>query len=64
MTLQEAIMQCLEGATKDCSECAKEYEQLASWLIELRGIKKFVEPLRSFNTHNLYLDELKKIVKE
>ena len=63
MTLQEAIYHCLERATADCSDCAKEHEQLANWLIELRDIKKFIEPLRNFNTHNLYLEELKKIVK-
>ena len=39
MTLQEAISHALERATQDCSECAKEHEQLANWLIELRDIK-------------------------
>ena len=63
MTLQEAIIHSLKRATEDCSECAKEHEQLANWLIELRDIKKFIEPLRNYNTHNMYLEELKKIVK-
>lgn len=63
MTLQEAIMHSLERATEDCSECAREHEQLANWLIELRDIKKFIEPLRNYNTHNMYLEELKKIVR-
>lgn len=63
MTLQEAIIHSLKRATEDCSECAKEHEQLANWLIELRDIKKFIEPLRNYNTHNMYLEELKKIVR-
>lgn len=63
MTLQEAIMHSLERATEDCSECAREHEQLANWLIELRDIKKFIEPLRNYNTHNMYLEELKRIVR-
>ena len=63
MTLQEAIIHSLKRATEDCSECAKEHEQLANWLIELRNIKKFIEPLRNYNTHNMYLEELKKIVR-
>ena len=40
MTLQEAIQHSLERAALDCSECAKQHEQLANWLIELRGYKK------------------------
>lgn len=63
MTLQEAIQHSLERAALDCSECAKQHEQLANWLIELRDIRRFVEPLRNYNTKNLYIEELKKIVK-
>lgn len=38
MTLEEAIRHCQE---KSCgnSECAKEHEQLAQWLIELKQLK-------------------------
>lgn len=63
MTLQEAINHALKRATEDCSECAKEHKQLADWLIELRDVRKFVEPLRTYNTHNLYLEEIKRIIK-
>lgn len=62
MNLNDAITHSLNIAVSDCGECGKEHEQLAKWLIELRDIRKFVESLRSFNTHNLYLEELKKIV--
>lgn len=34
MTLEEGIEHCLEKA-QCCDECAKEYKQLAEWLIEL-----------------------------
>lgn len=61
MTLQEAILHCLEKAMEECSGC--EHEQVANWLIELRDIREFIEPLKSFNTNNLYLEELKKIVR-
>lgn len=62
MNLNDAIIHSLNIAINDCSECAKEHEQLAKWLIELRDIRKFIEPLRNFNTQNLYLEELKKMV--
>ena len=32
-------------------------------LEELKAIREYVEPLRSFNTHNLYLEKLKELVK-
>lgn len=62
MTLDEAIKQAEERAKTDCSECAKEHEQIAEWLKELKSIKEYIEPLMSFNTHNLYLEKLKELV--
>lgn len=62
MTLDEAIKQVEERAKTDCSECAKEHEQIAEWLKELKSIKEYIEPLMSFNTHNLYLEKLKELV--
>ena len=38
MKLDEAIKHCEEKA-RDCSECAKEHEQLAQWLKELKQLK-------------------------
>ena len=32
-------------------------------LEELKAIREYVELLRSFNTHNLYLEKLKELVK-
>ena len=32
-------------------------------LEELKTIRKYVEPLRVFNTNNLYLEKMKEIVK-
>lgn len=64
MTLQETITCCLDKSSDINCPNAKEYEQIASWLIELRDIRAFVEPLRSFNTNHLYLEELKKLVKQ
>lgn len=62
MALNDAITHSLNIAVSDEGEHGKEHEQLAKWLMELRDIRKFVEPLRNCNTHNLYLEELKKIV--
>lgn len=42
MTLDEAINHCEEKA-RDCSECAKEHEQLAQWLKELKQLKSQVK---------------------
>lgn len=39
-----------------------ELQVILSCLEELHNIRDYVEPLRTFNTHNLYLEELKKIV--
>ena len=46
---------------------AKEYwehKQVAVYLRDLKAIREYVEPLRNTNTHNEYLEELKKIVKK
>lgn len=40
MTLDEAIEHCIEKACRDCSECAKEHQQLANWLCELKYLKQ------------------------
>lgn len=32
-------------------------------LEELKAIREYLEPLRSFDTHNLYLERLKELVK-
>ena len=32
-------------------------------LEELKAIREYVEPLKSFYTHNLYLERLKELVK-
>lgn len=36
MTLDEAIVYCIEQAGRRCDECSKEYYQLALWLQELK----------------------------
>lgn len=40
MTLDEAIEHCEEVATKNCSECAEERQQLANWLHTLKYLKE------------------------
>lgn len=40
MTLDEAIIHCEEVANSECSECAKQHQQLAEWLKELRRYKE------------------------
>ena len=40
MTLDEAIEHCKEVATKNCSECAEEHQQLANWLHTLKYLKE------------------------
>lgn len=39
MTIEEAIQHCHEVAAKDCTDCGKEHEQLASWLTELQVLR-------------------------
>ncbi len=41
MTLNEAIEHSIEIANSDCSECAKQHKQLAGWLKELKGRRKW-----------------------
>ena len=40
MTLNEAIEHAKERAKQDCSECAKEHAQLATWLTELKRYRE------------------------
>lgn len=40
MTLDEAIEHCEEVATKNCSECAEEHQQLANWLHTLKYLEE------------------------
>ena len=42
MTLDESFYHCDEKA-RDCSVCAKEHEQLAQWLKELKQLKSQVK---------------------
>ena len=46
---------------------AKEYwehKQVAAYLRDLKAIREYIEPLKNTNTHNEYLEELKKIAKK
>lgn len=61
--LKDAIAFCLNRAVDETCNFKAGYEQLTNWLIELRDIRKFVEPLKNFNTNNLYLEELKGLTK-
>ena len=36
MTLEEAIIHCIEVASSRCDECGHEHQQLAEWLQELK----------------------------
>ena len=38
MILDEAIKHAQEMTTQDCTECAKQHQQLAEWLL---GLKEF-----------------------
>ena len=40
----------------------KYHQAVLNSLKELQSIRTFVEPLRSFDTHNLYLEQLKEVV--
>lgn len=40
MTLTEVIQHAQERAKSDCSDCAKEHEQLANWLKELKRLRE------------------------
>jgi ribosomal protein L29 len=43
MTVEEVIEHCNEVAKEQnyCTECAKQHIQLAVWLEELQGLRKF-----------------------
>lgn len=43
ITLDDAILHCKDRAKEDCSECAKEHQQLAEWLEELKAYKDLEE---------------------
>ena len=63
MTLDEAIKYCEEEAEKymeygietECYQCAKEHEQLAEWLKELKEAKRLLR---------IALDDFKEILPE
>lgn len=54
----------IQNRWADSTMCAEEHDQLADWLEELKAIREYIEPLRNTNTHNEYLEELKKIAKK
>lgn len=70
MTLEEAIIHSREVArdksSEGCIECAKEHEQLAEWLEELKIYKKALELACSADgmfwesEYNEYLQEARK----
>lgn len=62
MRLDDTIRYCEEKSND--AEYGSEHKQLAEWLQELKDIREFVEPLRNFNTKNLYLEKLKDVVKK
>ena len=39
MILDEAIKHAQERANQDCTECVKEHQQLAEWLLELKEFR-------------------------
>lgn len=43
MSLDDAILHCKDRAREDCTECAKEHQQLAEWLEELKIYKELEE---------------------
>lgn len=43
ISLDDAILHCKGRAKADCSECAKEHQQLSEWLEELKGYKDLEE---------------------
>lgn len=40
-----------------------EYKQVAAYLRELKAIREYVDELRTFDQHNVYIDRIKEIVK-
>lgn len=41
----------------------EELQNVADYLMELHNVREYIEQLRNFNTHNEYLEELKKLVR-
>ena len=39
MILDEAVKHAQERANQDCTECVKEHQQLAEWLLELKDFR-------------------------
>ncbi len=62
MTIDEAIKRCEEEAEKymeygietECYQCAKEHEQLAEWLTELKEAKRLLKA--AVEDINFYVD--------
>jgi len=54
MTIDEAIAHCLYNAEKEMKtrniDCAKEHEQLAEWLKELKFLKEQKDPREKLST--------------
>lgn len=40
-----------------------EHKQVAAYLRELKAIREYVDELRTFDQHNVYIDRIKEIVK-
>jgi hypothetical protein len=40
MTLDEAIQHAQEVADRGCDQCARDHQQLADWLKELKELRK------------------------
>lgn len=57
----EDAIQDLDEEEEDIDCCHS--RELPEELELLDKIRKYIEPLRSFNTHNLYLEELKELVR-
>jgi hypothetical protein len=69
LTLDDAILHSQEKAKAHCGECAKEHQQLADWLLELKDLRRrigsisndlpdtiLVEPISSSVLKKLTLD--------
>ena len=56
MTLDESIKHCYKRAEEnriECEECAKEHEQLAGWLEELKRYREIIETITEAQFHDL-----------
>lgn len=51
MTLDEAIQHAQEIADKGCDQCAKEHQQLAEWLTELKN-RRDAEPWTIYDAND------------